>query len=255
MLAIAAGFIGTMLGASCYDVEETPNCYLWDVSFKLKTVAPKYAKCGKTNLCGDEGEVYYLDNATRKLKGYIWSCEYSCDTWNIVLWDEANKVGIIKYSGDENQATVSTEDAFVYGKKAGKACATFAIVDNDGEKIELFAFGRDGSVSRKSQDGCYVKSLTGYACGKLAYVKPGYYAVKTSGGNLCEDPVVEVEEDTFSAKCMSWCDAFCFVNWCEDGEDAPDMLPCGGTWKMKYNKKGSAGKKGSIRGLIPSYAL
>lgn len=256
MAALAASCCGSAFGACSETVAD--KCYLWDVSFKLKTLAPKAAKCGgKSSVCGEEvGPAYYLDGTTRTLKGYIWSCEYSCDTWNIVLWDEKNKVAIIPLDPDnEKQATVSAEDAFIYGKKATKACATFSITDPNGENIEIVACGMNGTLTRKDGELCYVKSLSGRACGNIAYVKPNTYKTTKSSGGLCGEVVEDLCGDVFDAKCMSWCDACCFDSWCEDGEEAPEMFPCEGTWKMKFNKKLASGKKGNIRNLVPGYAL
>jgi len=257
-------FIITAFAVSCYSAvfgacSETvlDKCYLWDVSFTLKTLAPKAAKCGGAkSVCGEAADpAYYMDGATRKLKGYIWSCEYSCDTWNIVLWDEKNKTAVIPLDvSGENQATVSAEDAFIYGKKATKACATFAIADPDGENIDITACGMNGTLTRKDGEFCYVKSLSGRACGNLAYIHPNTYKVTRSGGGLCGEAVEDLCGDEFTAKCLTWCDACCFTSWCEDGEEAPELLPCEGTWKMKFNKKLASGKKGSIYDLVPAYA-
>lgn len=251
MAALVASCCGGTFGA-CSEV--TPDrCYLWDVTFKLKTLAPKAAKCDGGNICGEVADPsYYLDGTTRKIKGYLWSCEYSCDTWNIVLWDEKNKVAIIPLDPTgANQATVSAEDALIYGKKASKACASFLI---SGDSIEVMACGLNGKLTRKDGADCYVKSLSGKVCGNIAYVKPNTYTTSKSGGNLCQDVETEVFGSEYVAKCLTWCDACCFDNWCEDGDDAPDMIPCEGTWSIKFNKKLSEGKKGSIYNLVPAYA-
>lgn len=256
IIAIMTALSMPTFASSCNDVEES-QCYLWDVSLNLKTLGPKSAKCGSRSVCGDEADpTYYLDNTTRKIKGYIWSCEYSCDTWNIVLWDEKNKVALIPLDvSGENQTTISAEDALVFGKKAKSACATFQFVDEAGEKIDVIACGMNGKLSRNNDDSCYVKSISGQACGKMAYVKPSEYKTVATRGGLCEDPVVETYGDEYAAKCLTWCDCCCFDNWCEDGEEAPEMVPCVGTWKMKFNKKLASGKKGNIAGLVPAYAL
>ena len=256
IIAVVAGMFCGAVAGPCNDDTETSRCYLWDVKLTLKTVEPKAAKCGKVSrsLCGEDGSdpVYYLDSTTRKIKGFIWSCEYSCDMWNIVLWDEANKVAIIPYTGDENQTTVSAQDALIYGKKANKACASFSIA---GDAIDVMACGMNGKLTRKAGVDCYVKSLSGSVCGNIAYVKKNTYKKATSrGGSLCEEPVEEILGDEFSAKSLTWCDACCFDNWCDDGEEAPEMVPCQGSWSMKFNKKLAAGKKGNIATLIPAYA-
>ena len=257
IMTAIAGMCSSMFAGPCSEVYETPRCYLWDVTMTLKTTAPKAAKCGTTrsSVCYDEvaEPTYYLDSTTRKIKGYIWSCEYSCEEWNIVLWDEKNKVALIPLDVDgTNQTTVAAEDALVYGKKANKACASFAI---SSDAIEVMACGMNGKLTRKDGNDCYVKSLSGVVCGNIAYVKANTFKTVVSRSNsLCKDTVVDLYGDEFAAKCFTWCDCCCFNNWCEDGDEAPDMVPCEGTWKMKFNKKLAEGKRGSIYNLVPAYA-
>ena len=247
---------GAVFAGACSDVVEEPRCYLWDVSFTLKTLDAKNAKCSACSMCGEDEPSYYLDGTTRKIKGYIWSCEYSCDLWNIVLWDEKNKVAVIPLlvGGTNEQTTVTAENALVFSKKANKACASFLITDDAGASIELMACGLNGKVTRKDGDDCYVKNMSGTACGTLAYVKPGVYTKTLSKGTLCSDSWEEIIGNIYDAKCLTWCDACCFNNWCDDGDTAPDMVPCSGTWKMKFNRKLASGKKGSIIDLVPDYA-
>jgi hypothetical protein len=250
MMALVASCYGTFGACS----EATPDrCYLWDVTFTLKTLAPKAAKCGSCSTCGEVADPsYYLNGTTRKIKGYLWSCEYSCDTWNIVLWDEKNKVALIPLdSSGTNQTTVSADDALVYGKKANKACASFLI---SGDEIEIMACGMNGKLTRKNGVDSYVQSLSGKACGNIAYVKPNTYKNSKSGGSLCDDTEPILLGSEYVAKCLTWCDAGCFDNWCEDGDESPDMVPCEGTWSIKFNKKLAEGKKGSIYNLVPAYA-
>ena len=238
--------------------EDATVCRAWDVSMSLKSLGPKKTTCTVPagSPCEDDtkGKVYYLDNVTRKIKGYLWICEYECGKdFNVCLWDSKNKKAIIPVSYE----SVSFNEVYVYGKKANKVAGTldFAGADLEGnDTIEVTASGVNGKMVRGSEDtDCYVKSLSGYAAGKLAYLKPAAVTAGGSNGTLCEDPEdPEICEEYF-AKILPLCDACCFEGWCE-ADDADDMLPAVGTWKMKYNKKVSKGNK-AIAQLVPAYAL
>lgn len=246
--------------ASCYDLE-TSVCRAWDVKLTLKTLAPSKIKCveAANSVCEDSTTTtaYYMDDAKRTLKGYLWICDYACDdepVFNCVLWDEKNKCSVIAYSAEPQ--TVSASEVYAYGKKADKIAGTieFTGLDAFGEDaINVTASGIKGKFSRgrTSEDG-YIKSLTGYACGTLKYVKPDSVVVYSTG-SLCEEPAVLEACDCENAKLIPFCEACCFTSWC-DAEEAPDMVPAVGTWSMKYNKKVSTGKK-SMRELVPGYAL
>ena len=222
----------------------------------LKTLAPNKTKCDGCGPCGDKTTVYYLDNKTRKLKGYIWICDYSCDDepqFNCVVWDPDAKVAVIAYGPDVQ--TVSASEVFVHGKKATKVSGTINFVGADATGdigIDVIASGVNGKLDRpKNGDDCYIKTLGGSVCGTIKYVKPGYVTTSRGGGLCAEPEVVEAFED--NAKLIPFCAACCFDGWC-DADDAPDMVPCVGTWKIKYNKKVSNGGK-PIVSLIPNYAL
>ena len=253
--AIAAMAAGAYADA-CSDPEEVAKCYAWDVKMTLKTLGPKKLKCTYSGECSDtKGMVYYMDNVTRKLAGYFWLCEYSCDSLNVTLWDAKNKKAVVAYSDDPQTADASA--LVVYGKKATKVAGAIEIegvddVGNDG--LAATAAGINGKMVRGTQnDDCYVKSLSGYVAGKIAYIRPGSVTV-TRVTSLCEE-VVEEEDCSTLAKLIPFCDACCFEGWCTDDYDWDDLVPATGTWSMKYNKKVSAGKKGTIRGLVPGYAL
>ena len=258
-LMIAAAIAATCnVGFSgvCSEPEDTPICRAWDVSMTLKTLAPNKTKCDGCGPCGDKTTVYYLDNKTRKLKGYIWICDYSCDDepqFNCVVWDPDAKVAVIAYGPDVQ--TVSASEVFVHGKKATKVSGTINFVGADATGdigIDVIASGVNGKLDRpKNGDDCYIKTLGGSVCGTIKYVKPGYVTTSRGGGLCAEPEVVEAFED--NAKLIPFCAACCFDGWC-DADDAPDMVPCVGTWKIKYNKKVSNGGK-PIVSLIPNYAL
>ena len=259
--AMMAALATTGYASVCSEPEATPICRAWNVQMNLKTLAPKKTKClvDGCGPCGDStsATVYYMTETTRKLKGYVWICDYSCEDdqmYNCVLWDEKNKCAVIAYTGIDNVQQVSGSSVYAYGKKADKVTATIEFAGNDAtgdEALLVTASGLGGKLDRPKDCDCYLKSLSGHATGMIKYVKPGY-VVKGASGTLCADPEpAESYED--AAKLLPMCAACCFDGWC-DVEDAPDLVPCVGTWKMKINKKVSNGTK-SISQLVPAYAL
>ena len=258
--AVAAMTAGAFASACSDPEEEMTNCYAWDVKMSLKSLQTKKIKCTAEaeSECDDPetSVVYYMDNVTRKLVGYLWQCEYSCDSFNVTLWDKKNKLAVIAYSADPQ---VAEADVVIYGKKATKVAGTITFAGTDAlgeDAIEVTASGINGKMVRGSaDDDCYVKSLSGYASGKLAYLRPTVTATVKNKGSLCEDPTVEVSVcEEYAGKLLPFCEACCFTGWC-DVDDWDDLVPATGTWSMKYNKKVAAGKKGSIAGLVPAYAL
>jgi hypothetical protein len=255
-LIIGAAVAAMAVGAFAAVCEDGPaRCYAWDVKMSLKSLQTKKIKCTPTaDSCSDD-TVYYMDNVTRKLEGYLWQCEYSCDTFNVALWDKKNKLAVIAYSADPQTATA--DPVVIYGKKATKVAGTIAFAGTDAvgeDGIDVLASGINGKMVRGTQDDdCYIKSLSGHAAGKLAYLRPASVTVSSGSRGLCEDPTPIVCEE-FYGKLLNFCDACCFTSWC-DVDDWTEMVPAVGTWSMKYNKKVSAGKKGSIGNLIPNYAL
>jgi hypothetical protein len=261
--AVAAITVGAFAGA-CED-PETPGtqCRAWDLKMNLKSLGPKKIKCkiAAESVCDDPTTdmVYYMDNVTRKLTGYLWICDYVCDDeleFNVVLWDAKNKKAIIAApAGGTDYQTVAATEIYAYGKKANKVAGNLEIAGTDAsgeDAIAVNATGVTGKITKGTQDDdCYIKSLSGYAAGLIAYLKPNSVVVATAA-TLCGEPTEEVC-DEFLAKLIPFCEACCFESWCE-AEDAPDMVPAAGTWSMKYNKKVSKGGK-SIQALVPAYAL
>lgn len=222
----------------------------------LKSLAPVKTKCTgeRSSLCREAstGEAYYMDTTTRKLAGYIWICDYTCDdepAFNVVIWDTKNKIPVIAYGPEVQQ--VSASDILVFGKNATKAGGVINFIGTDGSgdmAIDVVACGLNGKLSRpKDGSDCFIQSLSGHATGVVKYVKPGTPAnaadCKFCGGN---------DAESYIAKIFPLCSACSFNGWC-DADDAPDMVPCTGTWEIKYNKKASTGSK-PISQLIPEYA-
>ena len=258
--ALAAMTVGAFADA-CSDAPDLTQCRAWDLTLKLKTVCPKKAKCGK-DACGENvGDVYFLEKCTRSLKGYLWVCDYTCaEPFNIVLWDKKNKRGVIVYdpSGAQTIEANSENPFIVYGKKAKYVAGALDISGNDitgEEAINVVAAGVGGKLSRNDDsEGCYIKSLSGYAAGKLAFIKKADFG-STTVSTLCGEEVIESECDELVVKGLDLCGACCWTTWCsDDSEEADVMQPACGTWKMKYNKKVSKGTK-SMASLVPAYAL
>ena len=259
-LMIAAAVAAMTAGAFADACSETPAaevCRAWDVSMSLKSFGPKKTTCKiEGDVCDDPevSTVYYLDNVTRKIQGYLWVCEYECGKdFNVCLWDKKNGLAIIPVAYD----AVAFDEVYVYGKKADKVAGTLAFAGTDllgNDTIDVTASGVNGKMVRGYEDtDCYVKSLSGYVAGKLAYIPPTAVTIAGSKGGLCEDPEDVVICEEYTAKILPLCDACCFEGWC-DAEDADPMLPTVGTWKMKYNKSVSKGNK-AISQLVPAYAL
>ena len=255
MIAAAISALTAGVFAGACDDTEVQVCRAWDVSMKLKSFGPKKTTCKGTSACEDVKTTgYYLDDASRTIKGYLWICEYECGkAFNVVLWDSKNKKVIIPVA---YEAVEFANEVWVYGKKATKVAGTLEFAGSDlfgNETIDVVASGLNGKLVRgTAEEDCYIKSLSGYVAGNLAWIHPSTSTGGSSGG-LCEEPV-DPEECPSDANILEYCDACCFDGWCEVENAAPDMLPTVGTWKMKYNKTVSKGKK-SISQLVPAYAL
>lgn len=234
-LMIAAAVAALTVGAfadACSDPDVFEVCRAWDVSMSLKSFGPKKTTCKiQGDVCDDPevSTVYYLDNVTRKIQGYLWVCEYECGKdFNVCLWDKKNSLAIIPVAYD----AVAFDEVYVYGKKADKVAGTLSFVGADllgNDTIDVTASGVNGKMVRGYEDtDCYVKSLSGYVAGKLAYIPPTSVTIGGSKGGLCEDPEPVVVCEEYTAKILPLCDACCFEGWC-DAEDADPMLPTVGT--------------------------
>jgi hypothetical protein len=255
--AVAAITVGAF-AATCS--ETTTECAAWDLKFNLKTLTPKKTNCGK-DACGESlGSVYYLDNTSRKIEGYMWACEYDCeesDEYFVTLWDKKNKKAVVAYSADAQAVPVPVDDLLVYGKKANKVAGTFVfegLVDDVGdEAFNMTAAAVNGKFQKG--DKCYIKSLSGYAAGKVKLYLPTVKAAGGSKGTLCEDPVEPEPCEDVLLRAATFCGACCWETWCDEEYDYGETLvPAAGTWSMKYNKKVSKGTK-SMSALVPQYAL
>ena len=267
-LMIGAAVAAMATGAFAGVCDAGPStCKAWDLKMTLKSLGPKKITCKGT--CSD-GEVYYMDNATRKLKGYLWKCDYECDApYRIALWDTKNKVSVIavprEWDGQyaEVETTYNGDDVmYVYGKKMGKVAGCFNFIGDrwNGEDavpgIDVMAAGVNGKFVQGNNDtDCYVKSLSGNVAGLIAWVDKNDYTVTYTDGGLCGDPEPVTSCGTLEVKLIPLCTACDYCDtWCDSSDDAPELVPATGTWSMKCNKKVSKGGQ-SIQSLVPSYAL
>lgn len=250
--AAAAAMTAGAFADVCADVDYSvtgAKCMVYDVSLKLKTLGPKKAKCVEKDACGDKtcaDDVYYLDNTTRTIVGYMWLCDDLCwdvdDDVRIVLWDKKAKSAIIPLPyAVEGTKVVQYPNTFNfdflgrYGKKANKVAAAWAV---DADLVSLSCAGLNGSTIKDKEMGTVsLKSISGNAVG-MTTLSTIEVAKK------CQDP------QEFTAKIAGLCD--CWETWCSDGDDA-DEVPVSGTWSIKYNKKiSNAGK--SMLLIVPAYA-
>jgi hypothetical protein len=258
--AAAAAMIGGAYATDvCTDEGDVAgvDCLVYDLKISVKTLAPKYGACkGKKSGCSDGScsEIYYLDNTSRTLKGYIWFCEDECwtidDEPHIVLWDTKAKTFVVpigyarvtKANGAQVTKYYYETDGLAftflgrYSKGMKKAAAAWEI---DTDYLTGFAAGVNGSLMIDKDAGtAKLKSISGNFAGmatpSLTVSKkceddedvPGYYA------ELCE----------------------CLDSWCEASSEADDGVPATGTWSLKYNKKLSKGSTPMYK-LVPKYAL
>ena len=261
--AVAAMAMGASAGV-CDEGSTTSPCKAWDLKMTLKSLGPKKITCKGT--CSD-GEVYYMDNATRKLKGYLWVCDYECGAdYNVVLWDTKYKLSVIwapeKGSNSAYQSIPAGDEMYVYGKKMNKVAGNIEFTGDMynpvtrelAAGINVQAAGVNGKfVQGNSDTDCYIKSLSGNVAGSIAWVDKNE-APKTTRG-LCEDVVEDPPCEELEVKLIPICEACAYCDtWCDSDSNAPELVPATGTWSMKYNKKVSKGGT-PIQDLVPSYAL
>lgn len=242
IVAAAAAMTAGAFADVCDPVPVTTvdgECLVYDLSFKFKTLGPKRITC-------DDLPVYYLKDASRTLKGYVWFCESQCwDTDSepyIVLWDTKAKAAVIPLfytveGGYKNMlaSTIAFDFLGRYDKKANKVAAFWTVEADD---ATIYAAGVKGkTIIDKEDHTALLKSISGNAVGmfNLSTIEE---AVE------CDDP------NEFTAKIATLCE--CWLNWCDDGDDA-EAVPATGTWSLKYNKGVSKGNKSMLQ-LVPAYA-
>ena len=143
--AAAAAMVGGAFADLCDDTINS-DCGAWKVNFTLKTLVPKRTVCksGGCADCSDSSKecVFYYEQGTRKIQGYIWGCDSNCfddgSDYFYTLWEPAFKFAwapiertsvtnaagqVIGYQYDAN----GFEGAFLrYSKKATKVAWMWA---------------------------------------------------------------------------------------------------------------------------------
>jgi len=262
MIGAAVAAMAISASAVCSDPGAKDTCVVWDFTVNLKTLDIKKTNC--KDACGDKSTIYYLDSATRKLTGFLWTCEdcESTDELNVVLWDAKKKVPVIPCPPVGDYGFARAQDAtmtdfWVYGKKATKVAASFFV---DEDFITMTFAGLNGSIKTACND-CYIKSLSGNAAGELAIITQGTVVDIAGVQGWCGDKeeTTTCEDDDITAVYTTLCEVCCgFDGWCEDGTatlDTGDKVPAYGTWKMKYSANKSKNKDGGVWRYVPNYAL
>ena len=275
--AAAAAMVGGAFADLCDDTINS-DCGAWKVNFTLKTLVPKRTVCksGGCADCSDSSKecVFYYEQGTRKIQGYIWGCDSNCfddgSDYFYTLWEPAFKFAwapiertsvtnaagqVIGYQYDAN----GFEGAFLrYSKKATKVAWMWAtdalsaersvkegrLFVEDEKFYEAWAYGNGGAFEFMAaglsgsydKKNHYLKSASGNVIGMI------------SGMLYCG--IYGDENLDCIAKTMDFCQDF--TSWCEDGDETP-IVPAVGTVKIAYDKALSNGNK-SIFSVIPDYA-
>jgi hypothetical protein len=279
--AVAALTAGVFAKDIC-TVDEVDGCQAYDISIKLKTLAPKTLKCkggdsckGKTQEC-----VSYYKNGTRNIKGILWNCKSQCDLRDamLVLWrtDKNFKNAIAvddNYFGIDGKTysamplkdlvaiddNVGIESAWRYEKKGDKVSFWWELDGAEEAYWDKKADAWDKEVHAKDADGNDVDAeLSEYYltfAGFGSFDKKNERIKNVSGGVagcVTGDPTIQFCDYTY-AGLVELCDDFDAV--CDDlveGSGA-ELFAAYGTWKMKFSKKIAGGTK-SIASYLPAFA-
>ena len=276
-LMIVAAVAVMTAGVSAKDIctvdAETSQCQAYEVSVKLKTLAPKTIKCKGGDSCKGQTLdcVSYYKNGSRNLKGIIWNCQSECDLQNakFVLWrtDKGFKNAIAMgdaYFGltEDGKAYTAMDytdvnaEAYRYEKKANKVTMVWALADAE----EAYWSKADDAWVKEvdDKDGNGPAQLSVY---NLMFAGLGSFDTKkgiiknVSGGvagYVTGDPTIQVC-DYLYAGLVDLCEDFDAI--CDDlvESDGSQGLAAYGTWKMKYSKKIAGGTK-SIASYLPAFA-
>lgn len=266
MIAAAVAAMTAGAFAALCDIDKGGDeCQAYEISVKLKTLAPKTIKCSGGK-CGVAGCVSYYKNGNRNLKGILWNCVSQCDLAdaNLVLWrtDKGYKNAIAMngdyFSIDGNKyKAMSFQDldaeAWRYEKKGDKVSMVWTLADAEE------AYYKDGawehSVENKNGDTADLSTYSLMFAGLGSFDKKKEQIKNVSGnvaGYVTGDPTIKFCDFEYA----------CLVDLCEDFEAVCDdavpstgdeHLAAYGTWKMKFSKQIAGGNK-SIAGYLPSFA-
>ena len=78
--AAAAAMIGGASADICSMAPATKTCRAYDFAASVKLVDGRVATDRASNVCDDDGRVYYRVKATRKIKGVFTDCN-PCQAW------------------------------------------------------------------------------------------------------------------------------------------------------------------------------
>lgn len=229
--AAAAAMFGGVYADWCDDDPEAqPECSVYNLKIKVKTLAPKALTIKQD--CDDDDCVAYYKNATRTFDGLVWLCDATCEDWedgyDIVMWEKATKspvLGLLAKGTNENEK-VTFDVLSRFDKKANKvqAATTFELEVGD---ITVAGFG---TFDVKKNN---IKSISGNAAGTL---EPADSVEK--GCNEC------------TAYVIGLCEEF---DGYEYATETTTEVAASGTWSLKYNKSLSTGSKRASQ-VVPSYA-
>ncbi|MCQ2389793.1 MAG: hypothetical protein MJ240_00090 [Kiritimatiellae bacterium] len=283
--AVAAAGIGVFAGDLC-TIDPSSDCQAYDLTIKLKTLAPKTLKCKGGSACLGETKtcVSYYKNGKRTLKGIIWNCKSACDfdgaqyvIWRTdkgfqhVIGDYLTTETVVeggktveKYKANDFKSAVGDE-VYRYEKKANKV----SMVWDFAGKEQVYAKDENGDMGwidyawRNVSDGAggFNAETADFSDYDLKLAGLGSFDVKkgvvknVSGsvaGSVTGDPTIR-ECDYHWAGLVGICDDFGAV--CDDLTESAgsELLAAYGTWKLKYSKKIANGTKG-VAAYMPAYA-
>jgi hypothetical protein len=270
--AVAALTAGVFAKGLCEVDDEAASCQAYDITIKLKTLAPKSLKCKGGSCKGTSECISYYKNGTRNIKGILWNCQSECDLQNamLVLWrtDKGFKNSIainddyfgITDDGKSYQAMNWADlyaEAYRYEKKGDKVSMVWLLSGaeeaywskKDDAWVKEYADPDDDSVTAQ------LSTYNLWFAGLGSFDKKKEQIKNVSGnvaGSVTGDPTIQYCAYLY-AGLVDLCDDFAAV--CDDlsESDGTQNLAAYGTWKMKYSKKIAGGTK-SIASYVPAFA-
>lgn len=268
--ALTAGVFADL----CKIEDEATACQAYELTIKLKTLAPKTVKCKGGNSCKTTVDdcVSYYKTGNRSLKGLLWNCQSECDLQNakFILWrtDKGFKhvvgepLSMIDTNGDGKVDTYQANDwtsslgyVWRFDKKGDKVSLVWAISGfqegfwKSGMLINEFE-DKNGTTANLS-----TYDLTFAGIGSFDKKKD---IIKNVSGNVAGwvsgDPTILMCDYEYAAP-VEICAEFDAI--CDDLDqtlaDDKQEYAAYGTWKMKYSKKIAGGTK-SVAAYVPSFA-
>ena len=270
--AVAAMTAGVFAKDICTIDDEGSSCQAYEISVKLKTLAPKTLKCKGGSACKGEDKwcVSYYKNGSRNLKGILWNCVSECDLQNakLVLWrtDKGFKNAIAEsdaYFGIDSDAKTYTAmawadvdaEAYRYEKKADKVSLVWQLEDAEEAWWDKSLDGWNKEYEDKDSNSAALSKYNLWFAGLGSFDKKKSQIKNVSGyvaGSVTGDPTI-LSCDYLYAGLVDLCEDFEAI--CDDlvESDGTQNLAAYGTWKMKFSKKIAGGTK-SIASYVPAFA-